>query len=880
MSVSASPDEAATPDIASMTRQRRRYLRFRSRTPLDQRMAVFEASAGRAYSGSPRALYREFLGSQRFADHQLVWALRAPLAQAMAARGYDVQGLERADAPSGGVDLDVALGAPALEELRRATIVVRGSDPYLLACARAGYVIADSLLPEYMTPREFQSFIQAWSGTPLKRFGCDVSSRDVAIRERFEFEGRRMTYAISPSQFATQNLVSAFCLGRTKRTTAIVQAGCPASDSLLNATARQVSAIRERFALPPDKKVVLWAPSASEMPHGDGHGCPPTAPFDLDSLKESLSEKFVLLVRDAKVSAEALKRSDGFAKDVTAVSDINDLYLISDVLVTDYSSSVIQYANLNRPIVIYARGGLSSTAAECGLYIEPTVLPARFAAGSRNLIEAIVAAVESQDGQQAHELYDTFNQRFNPLADGQSARRALERTAIEDPRVIDPPTQIEHLTNRARRALNSAKKDVKRVVFSAAKRSSAVNVASRTLLSVRRRLNYRKHCRQNPVDPKMIVFEAFVGWKYTCNPRALYEAVLNDPAFDDYTLVWAFRSPKAYEGLPALSRATLVRYGSQEYYAAHARARYWVSNSVVFPHMKLREGQVYVQTWHGTPLKRLGCDIGATLKSGAKVDAEEKRGWYEAEGRRFTFLLAQSEFAAKALTSAFGLTASGRADTVLTEGYPRNDVLTTHTDADTRLIREELGLPDDKKVILYAPTWRDDQHEEGVGYTLDVGLDFDELKRELGDTHVVLFRAHYLIASAFQFESYGGFVRDVSAIDDINELYMASDMLITDYSSVFFDYANLRRPVLFYMYDLESYAEQIRGFYLGLDELPGPVIQHQPELVEAIRDAASPGEAARRRLDEFARRFASLDDGHSSERVLAHMLASPGHKTT
>lgn len=841
---------------------------------------MFEASAGRAYAGSPRAIYRAFLGPERFADHQLVWALRAPLAQALAARGYDVQGLEQAGPPVQAVDLDVALGAQALEELRHATIVVQGTDPYLLACARAGYVIADSLLPEYMTPREFQLFIQTWSGTPLKRFGCDASSHDGALCELFTFEGRRMRYAISPSQFATENLISAFALGRTKRITAIVQVGCPGSDPLLNATAEQVSAIRERLALPPDKKVVLWAPSASEMPHGGSHGCPPAAPLDLDALKESLGDDFLLLVRDTRISAEALKRTGGFAIDVTAVSDLNDLYLVSDMLVTDYSSSVIEYANLRRPMVVYAGGGPSATAAECDLYIDPGVLPARFAASTPELIEAILDAAGSQDSQQAREIYDAFNQRFNPLTDGQVARRALELIAIEDPQVIDPPSPVEHAANRARRVFKKTKKDVKRAVFSAAKRSSAVNVASRTLLSVRRRLNYRKHCRQNPVDPKMIIFEAFVGWKYTCNPRALYEAVLNDPAFDDYTLVWAFKSPKAYEGLPQLARATLVRYGSQEYYAAHARAKYWVSNSVVFPHMKLREGQVYVQTWHGTPLKRLGCDIGATLKSGAKVDAEEKRGWYEAEGRRFTFLLAQSEFAAKALTSAFGLEASGRADTVLTEGYPRNDVLTNHTDADTRRIREELGLPDDKKIILYAPTWRDDQHQEGVGYTLDVGLDFDELKRELEDTHIVLFRAHYLIASAFQFESYGGFVRDVSAIDDINELYMASDMLITDYSSVFFDYANLRRPVLFYMYDLESYTEQIRGFYLGLDELPGPVIQRQPELVEAIRDAASPDDAALRRLDEFAVRFASLDDGHSSERVLAHMLASPGHRAT
>ena len=106
--------------------------------------------------------------------------------------------------------------------------------------------------------------------------------------------------------------------------------------------------------------------------------------------------------------------------------------------------------------------------------------------------------------------------------------------------------------------------------------------------------------------------------------------------------------------------------------------------------------------------------------------------------------------------------------------------------------------------------------------------------------YTVLFRAHYLIANAFDFERFGDFVIDVSQVNDINDLYVISDVLVTDYSSVFFDYANLRRPIIFYMYDLDRYANDIRGFYLGLDELPGPIVQTEDELVVRLNDAETP----------------------------------------
>ncbi len=149
-------------------------------------------------------------------------------------------------------------------------------------------------------------------------------------------------------------------------------------------------------------------------------------------------------------------------------------------------------------------------------------------------------------------------------------------------------------------------------------------------------------------------------------------------------------------------------------------------------------------------------------------------------------------------------------------------------------------------------------------------MDFDKLHKELGDDYVILFRAHYLVANSFDFARYKGFIYDVSSYGDINDLYIASDLLITDYSSVFFDYSILERPIIFYMYDLEHYANEMRGFYLSLDELPGPIVQTEDDLIKEIKTAD--GWKVNDKYREFVKRFNPYEDGNSSKRVLARII--------
>ncbi len=133
---------------------------------------------------------------------------------------------------------------------------------------------------------------------------------------------------------------------------------------------------------------------------------------------------------------------------------------------------------------------------------------------------------------------------------------------------------------------------------------------------------------------------------------------------------------------------------------------------------------------------------------------------------------------------------------------------------------------------------------------------------------MILFRAHYFIANSFDFEKYGDFIYDVSKIDDINELYIISDILITDYSSVFFDYANLKRPIIFYMYDLDHYEKELRGFYVDLEELPGDIVKKEKDIVDILNNIKGYKAKYKEKYKKFNQKFNYLDDGKAAKRVI------------
>lgn len=392
-------------------------------------------------------------------------------------------------------------------------------------------------------------------------------------------------------------------------------------------------------------------------------------------------------------------------------------------------------------------------------------------------------------------------------------------------------------------------------------------------------LEYKRIAKATKVDEKLVLFETFMGRQYGCNPKAIYEYMIKQPEFSDFRFAWVFWDPEKAESIPQLKGAEIVPAKTRKYYEYCAAAKYIVTNSALNYRIYRKPEQVFLETWHGTPLKKLRCDIEAE-KGNVNNTLNEIKIKNDMDVVRYSYFLSPSAFASEKFISSFNMKELGIEDIVVETGYPRNDFLFSYTEEDADEIRRGLGIPEGKRVILYAPTFRDNQHD-GSGYTYDVHIDFDRLQKEIGNEYVILFRAHYFVANSFNFDRYAGFIIDASRLDDITPLYVVSDVLITDYSSVFFDYANLRRPMLFYMYDLEEYEEGIRGFYFDIDEIPGPKIRTEDELIKqisALSEGDNYGESWFREhgrvFDRFIAKFAYLEDGEASRRIVKIMMES------
>lgn len=382
-----------------------------------------------------------------------------------------------------------------------------------------------------------------------------------------------------------------------------------------------------------------------------------------------------------------------------------------------------------------------------------------------------------------------------------------------------------------------------------------------------KKIKYDVITKKQKVNDKLIVFASFNGRSYCDSPKAIYNYLINSNEFNDYNFVWAFKNVEEHKFLEKNKNTKVINIKSNEFLKIMGQAKYWIFNFKIQDYIFPKNNQVFVQCWHGTPLKRLGCDLEHFNNAMNSISEIRKR--YEIEASKFSYFLSPSDFATDKFMTAWNIQ---NKDIMLQEGYPRNDFLINCTEENKKLIREKLNLSNiNKKIILYAPTYRDNQHTAGIGYTYETEVDFEKLRKELSDDYIILFRAHWLVAQNFDFEKYKDFVVDVSNHDDINELYVIADMLITDYSSVFFDYANLKRPIIFYMYDLEKYRDDIRGFYLNLNELPGKIIEKDDELIEEIKSMSKKFEY-NEKYKKFNEKFNYLDDGQASKRVVDKII--------
>ena len=363
---------------------------------------------------------------------------------------------------------------------------------------------------------------------------------------------------------------------------------------------------------------------------------------------------------------------------------------------------------------------------------------------------------------------------------------------------------------------------------------------------------YYKIFNKKELNKKQIIFVCFKGDYYSDNPKYLYEYMYENYK-DEFDFVWVMNDKNIK--IPGNPK-TVKRY-SLKYYNEVAKSKYWVVNGRHSPFLTKRKDQVIVSTWHGTPLKKLGLDISNAYTWNPLIKHS-----YIKLARDWNYLISPNDYTTNIYRSAFGYEKD-----ILETGYPRNDVLYNANEDKVNQIKGDLNIPKDKKVILYAPTWRDDDVISDIQFKLE--LDLDKMKQTLGDEYVLLIRTHYFISDKLDLSGVGDFTFDVSKYDDIAELYLISDILITDYSSVFFDFANLKRPILFYTYDLDRYENVLRGFYLDIhNEVPGPLLKTTDEVIDSIVNIDDVEKQYAQKYDEFYERFCSIEDGNASKRIV------------
>ena len=348
------------------------------------------------------------------------------------------------------------------------------------------------------------------------------------------------------------------------------------------------------------------------------------------------------------------------------------------------------------------------------------------------------------------------------------------------------------------------------------------------------------------VKKNRMFFESFHGEKYSDSIKVLYEYMKTQKK--DIQFVWVYNKedcPITGDNLIVVKRNTL------KYFYYNATSKYWITNSHRNRHIVPKENQVYMMIWHGVgAFKKFGTDI----KRPNEVLEDLKN-----DGNNITYLVCSSENIKDVYAGALCIDKNK----IYPFGLPRNDMFYDKNKLSEVKNRYKYIFPQNKKIILYAPTHRAAEKE------FDFKLDINKLYEELKGEYILLIKSHYFISERIEInKKLENFVYDVSYYDDIQELLVIADILITDYSSVFYDFGLQKgKPVLFYAYDKDEYIKNWGGFYKEYDSyVPGPILHNTNEVAEMIKSKELLDESSKK-LQEFMKEYDDYKDGKSTERV-------------
>lgn len=330
-------------------------------------------------------------------------------------------------------------------------------------------------------------------------------------------------------------------------------------------------------------------------------------------------------------------------------------------------------------------------------------------------------------------------------------------------------------------------------------------------------------------DPKLIVFVSSGGKLMNDSPKCIYDYIRKDDRFSDCKLVWAFRDTSKFD----VPTGKKIQLDSFSYYYYLLKARVWITNVSMTRGLSFSGIHTFLlNSWHGSAIKKIGLDIIDKQEVFTLPKKEKKNKNKRKSSENFLFL-AQSEHDVFVWQRAFHI----KKDNISTIGLPRNDELYKKNKPEIiNDLKSKLGFPLDKKIIMYAPTFRDYQKKDGKYFVFSPPIDFKKWEKELANKYVILFRAHPSVVEIMDIREEDTFVKDFSSYSNVNDLMLISDIMISDYSSILFDYSILERPILCFAYDYDTYATE-RGLYFDIREaLDSKELREEQDLLNAIKN--------------------------------------------
>lgn len=356
----------------------------------------------------------------------------------------------------------------------------------------------------------------------------------------------------------------------------------------------------------------------------------------------------------------------------------------------------------------------------------------------------------------------------------------------------------------------------------------------------------RLFCRQ---DPHLALFVSYGGKNMSDSPYEVYQAMKQDPRFCDWTLVWGVIHPQNFKGIDT------VKMDSINYFKTCLKAKVWVTNSGIMRYLDFKpKKNLFINTWHGIPMKKIGIDEIGVKKS--KLFAQK---WFEFS--KADVNLVCSDYDKKVLGHVF----NAQPESLKEWGLPRDDELFNVDYQSIHRIKAQLNIPEDKKIILYAPTVRGNQVTRGgKNYGTDA-IDPKKWYQELED-YIILYRAHYYVDTIPEYKQHQNII-DVSQYNDLDALMMISDILISDYSSIVFDYSILERPIYLYTYDLDDY-KKYQGLYFNPNEYFN-VCMTENDLIEEIKSLNWECQCSKTR--QIKQHFYSNQNGDATKKVVDYI---------